>query len=68
LGKTLIRDKWQHVDEAERSSVQEKKIRVLYLPGEGTEKPVATPIRNGVYGADGAVGDVPPSAPFTNLT
>ncbi|KAI9729916.1 MAG: phosphatidylinositol-binding protein scs2 [Claussenomyces sp. TS43310] len=33
---------WQHVDNAERSSVQEKKIRVAFLPAEG---PASTPKR-----------------------
>ena len=39
---------WQHVDDAERSSVQEKKIRVVYLPAEGSTLAAAsTPLKNG---------------------
>jgi len=44
---------WQHVDEAEKSSVQEKKIRVVYLAGEGAASAAtgaATPLRNGSNG------------------
>lgn len=47
------RNQWQHVDDAERSSVQEKKIRVVYLPAEGAA--AATPLRNGINGANGDV-------------
>lgn len=47
------RIQWQHVDDAERSSVQEKKIRVVYLPAEGA----ATPLRNGINGANGDVSN-----------
>ena len=42
---------WQHVDQAEKSSVQEKKIRVVFLAEEsaGQNLPaVSTPLRNGV--------------------
>jgi hypothetical protein len=48
---------WQHVDEAEKSSVQEKKIRVVYLPAEGsTAAANATPLKNGHNGlTNGAV-------------
>jgi hypothetical protein len=47
---------WQHVDEAEKSSVQEKKIRVVYLSEKGSAAN-ATPLRNGVNGiSNGAVG------------
>ncbi|KAG9230579.1 putative vesicle-associated membrane protein-associated protein C16G5.05c [Amylocarpus encephaloides] len=41
---------WQHVDDAEKSSVQEKKIRVVYLGAEGSGG-ASTPMRNGVNGA-----------------
>ena len=44
------RVQWQHVDDAERSSVQEKKIRVVYLQAEGAV--AATPSRNGINGAN----------------
>lgn len=48
--------KWQHVDDAERSSVQEKKIRVVYLPqGSG----VATPLKNAANSASqSSVGQI----------
>ena len=44
---------WQHVDEAEKSTVQEKKIRVVYLPAEDANGAGAavTPLKNGVNGA-----------------
>jgi len=54
---TNIASIWQHVDDAEKSSVQEKKIRVVYLSGENH----ATPLRNGVNGISHA--DTPESAP-----
>jgi hypothetical protein len=49
---------WQHVDDAERSSVQEKKIRVVYLADEGAAAAI-TPLRNGLNknGANGIVSD-----------
>lgn len=47
------RVQWQHVDEAEKSTVQEKKIRVVYLSPEGAA--AVTPMRNGVNGANGDV-------------
>ncbi|KIM95150.1 hypothetical protein OIDMADRAFT_206175 [Oidiodendron maius Zn] len=46
-----------HVDDAERASVQEKKIRVMY-----GEKLGATPLKNGVHGTD-AVQNTPDTAP-----
>jgi hypothetical protein len=46
---------WQHVDQAEKSSVQEKKIRVVYLPAGGSNV-AATPLKNGTNGlTNGAV-------------
>jgi len=51
---------WQHVDEAERSSVQEKKIRVVYLSADGSS--TATPLRNGANGLH--PNDAPPA--YTN--
>lgn len=52
---TEVADKiqWQHVDDAERSSVQEKKIRVVYIAAESAA--AATPSKNGVNGANGTV-------------
>lgn len=52
---------WQHVDEAERSSVQEKKIRVVYLSPEGTA--AATPLKNGTNGTHAQIQtpDAPPA-------
>ncbi|KUJ12130.1 VAMP-associated protein [Mollisia scopiformis] len=52
-----------HVDQAEKSSVQEKKIRVVYLPaganGIGAD---ATPLKNGVNGTS-ASHETPSTAP-----
>lgn len=41
---------WQHVDQAEKSSVQEKKIRVAFLAEDsaGHQSTISTPLRNGV--------------------
>ena len=41
---------WQHIDDSEKSSIQEKKIRVVYLPAEGSAA-AATPLKNGVNGS-----------------
>jgi len=51
---------WQHVDNAEKSLVQEKKIRVAFLPAEGG---VSTPKRgNEQLSSNGdAYGSAPPS-------
>jgi len=52
---------WQHVDDAERSTVQEKKIRVLYLAADGSGA-AATPMRNSVNGTSRDTSDnAPPS-------
>ena len=49
------RIQWQHVDDADRASVQEKKIRVVYLAAEGGA--AVTPLKNGINGANGVVSD-----------
>lgn len=41
---------WQNVDDAEKSFVQEKKIRVVFLPPADGSGAAATPLRNGVNG------------------
>jgi len=51
-----------HVDEAEKSSVQEKKIRVVYLPAEGAGA-LATPLKNGINGASTAHETPEPAPP-----
>jgi len=58
---------WQHVDEAERSSVQEKKIRVVYLSPEGVAA-AATPLRNGTSSTNGthSTPDAPPAHSTSN--
>lgn len=59
---------WQHVDQAEKSSVQEKKIRVVFLAEEsaGQNLPaVSTPLRNGVN-TSGAVSP-PTGSPYSNV-
>jgi len=53
---------WQHVDDAERSSVQEKKIRVVYLAAEGATA-AATPLRSNVNGTNGTHTSTPDTAP-----
>lgn len=62
---------WQHVDNAEKSTVQEKKIRVVFLPASsGGASPVAaTPQRNGVSSSD-AAPEAPPaySSPSNTFT
>lgn len=59
----LIFHKWQHVDAAEKSSVQEKKIKVVYLAAGGSSGAAVTPMRNGVNGgSNGAVSST--SAPY----
>jgi hypothetical protein len=45
---------WQHVDDAERSAVQEKKIRVVYLAPEGGAA-AATPLKSSINGTNGTV-------------
>jgi len=42
-------NKWQHVDDADKASVQEKKIRVVYLAAEGAGL-ATTPLRSNVNG------------------
>ncbi|PMD43950.1 VAMP-associated protein [Hyaloscypha variabilis F] len=52
---TNINEIWEHVGQADKSSVQEKKIRVVYLP-QGGSTVAATPLRNGTNGiTNGAV-------------
>jgi hypothetical protein len=41
--------KWQHVDNADKASVQEKKIRVVFLTAQNSTASL-TPQRNGVNG------------------
>ncbi|KFZ15869.1 hypothetical protein V501_02506 [Pseudogymnoascus sp. VKM F-4519 (FW-2642)] len=46
---TNISQIWQQIDQAEKSSIQEKKIRVVFLAEESAGLPaVSTPLRNGV--------------------
>jgi len=53
---------WQHVDDAEKSSVQEKKIRVVYLAADGSGA-VATPMKNGTNGLSHGTFETPQSGP-----
>src|SRR4051812_45052719 len=64
--KMLTSKKWQHVDEAERSSVQEKKIRVVYLPELGAQKAPATSLTKAAYNSEPVRSVLPPSV-FVNL-
>jgi len=52
---------WQHVDNAEKSTVQEKKIRVVFLPPSAGASALLTPQRNGVNGGHGL--STPDTAP-----
>ncbi|KAI9054040.1 hypothetical protein LZ554_001213 [Drepanopeziza brunnea f. sp. 'monogermtubi'] len=52
-----------HVDEAERSSVQEKKIRVVYLAQGGASAATLTPVKNGVNGTSHSSLNTPETAP-----
>lgn len=54
---------WQHVDEADKSSVQEKKIRVVYLPPEISSGAAVTPLKNGVNGLSNGSYEASDSAP-----
>jgi hypothetical protein len=45
---------WQSIDDADRTAAQEKKIRVVYLAPESASA-AATPLRNGINGANGSV-------------
>ncbi|KAE9377707.1 VAMP-associated protein [Stipitochalara longipes BDJ] len=59
---TNINEIWEHVGQAEKSSVQEKKIRVVYIP-QGGSTAAATPLRNGTNGlTNGATPDTAPPA------
>ncbi|KAH6674641.1 putative vesicle-associated membrane protein-associated protein C16G5.05c [Halenospora varia] len=60
-------EKWQHVDDAEKSSVQEKKIRVVYLAPHSATGAV-TPMRNGINSNSNTSIDTPEGAPpaYTN--
>ncbi|TVY86683.1 Vesicle-associated membrane protein-associated protein, partial [Lachnellula willkommii] len=44
---------WQHVDDADKASVQEKKIRVVYLQQHGLAA-TSTPLRSSTTGINGA--------------
>jgi hypothetical protein len=64
---TNIGSIWQHVDEAEKSSVMEKKIRVVYLAPVESSSPVSptgiTPVKNGVNGLSNGSHDTPEAVP-----
>ncbi|ESZ97578.1 hypothetical protein SBOR_2035 [Sclerotinia borealis F-4128] len=51
-----------HVDRAEKSQIQEKKIRVVFLPPKSTGGAALTPLRNGVNGANSTLS-TPDTAP-----
>ncbi|CAG8976409.1 hypothetical protein HYALB_00008534 [Hymenoscyphus albidus] len=54
---------WQHVDAAEKSSVQEKKIRVVYLAPASPSGGAVTPMRNGVNGESNGANETSSIAP-----
>ncbi|QSZ31701.1 hypothetical protein DSL72_001268 [Monilinia vaccinii-corymbosi] len=51
-----------HVDRAEKKDIQEKKIRVVFLPPKSAGGAALTPLRNGVNGANSVVS-TPDAAP-----
>lgn len=61
---TNIGSIWQSIDDADRNAVQEKKIRVVYLAPESAPA-TATPLRNGINGANGSHISTPDAAPPT---
>lgn len=50
---------WQHVDNAEKSTVQEKKIRVVFQPASTGASSLSTPQQNGV--SNSAAPEAPPA-------
>jgi hypothetical protein len=56
---------WEHVGQADKSSVQEKKIRVVYLP-QGGSTVSATPLRNGTNGITNGAVCFPVPFPFSS--
>jgi len=58
---------WSHVDAAEKSTVQEKKIRVAFLPPEvaqGATTPIRPGTTNGLNGTNHGVADATPAAAY----
>lgn len=51
---------WQHVDDADKKEVMEKKIRVVFLAADGSAAAV-TPLRKSTAGVDGTPESAPPA-------
>ncbi|KAF7896304.1 hypothetical protein EAF00_006318 [Botryotinia globosa] len=60
--KEFVDSPSNHVDRADKKDIQEKKIRVVFLPPKSTGAAVITPMRNGVNGANSAL-PTPDTAP-----
>jgi len=59
--KEFLDQSASHVDRADKSQIQEKKIRVVFLPPEASNSS-STPMRNGISGAS-SVHSTPDAAP-----
>ncbi|PQE27587.1 msp domain-containing protein [Rutstroemia sp. NJR-2017a BBW] len=59
--KEFLDQSASHVDRADKSQIQEKKIRVVFLPPESSNSST-TPLRNGINGAS-SVHSTPDTAP-----
>ncbi|PQE30484.1 msp domain-containing protein [Rutstroemia sp. NJR-2017a WRK4] len=59
--KEFLDQSASHVDRADKSQIQEKKIRVVFLPPESSNSST-TPLRNGISGAS-SVHSTPDTAP-----
>ncbi|KAF7858557.1 hypothetical protein EAF04_009157 [Stromatinia cepivora] len=60
--KEFVDSSSNHVDRAEKKDIQEKKIRVVFLPPKSAGGATVTPMRNGVSGANSA-HSIPDTAP-----
>ncbi|TGO60756.1 hypothetical protein BCON_0033g00680 [Botryotinia convoluta] len=60
--KEFVDSPSNHVDRADKKDIQEKKIRVVFLPPKSTGAAAITPMRNGVNGANSALS-TPDTAP-----
>ncbi|THV44262.1 hypothetical protein BGAL_0686g00010 [Botrytis galanthina] len=60
--KEFVDSPSNHVDRADKKDIQEKKIRVVFLPPKSTGAAAITPMRNGVNGAN-SVLSTPDTAP-----
>ncbi|KAK6600947.1 integral ER membrane protein [Botrytis cinerea] len=61
--KEFVDSPSNHVDRADKKDIQEKKIRVVFLPPKSTGAASITPMKNGVNGANSAVSFNPRYCP-----